>query len=447
MANLLLRLALFYLLCISEAMADTSPAFPVGAYSLPSGEVLVINDFGGGLRFFTQGGRTGTLEKVGKGAYEGSERHLDRDDSRHTLTRSSSGVRFRGPSGDFALKPIALNSSDHFFVSGKNRLRGRLLTPANGKFRGIVVPVHGSENFSAVDHYYLPYLFAANGLAAFVYDKRGTGGSGGKQISIQRGFKDLAELAQDTAAAVDFVASQPSLANHPILLAGYSQGGWVAPIASQFSTNIDAMLLAYGPAVSLHDEDRWGYAYWLEREDYSEDDIAQIDALNTVLMDMLSRGRPDRWREFKQLLKDYRNTPSYRKETLSGTDSTLAAVLDSPVPLPLMYMWAYLFGFDSYENYDPAETLGKLQVPSYWLFAGEDSSMPTPASMDQLSRLAAQGQAIEFKVYPNTGHGLVQLKTLAPRERQAVSYHPEYFNDMIGWLKEISKKTANVSPN
>ena len=446
-SNFLLSVVLVFLLSLSAAMADTTPAFPVGAYSLPDGEILVISDFGGSLRFFTQGGRTGSLKKTGKDTYEGSERHLDRDDTHHTLSRSSAGVQFAGAAGAIPLKPIALNSTDHYFLSGNNRLRGRLLKPADGKFQGIVIPVHGSENFSAVDHYYLPYLFAANGLAVFVYDKRGTGESDGKQISIQRGVKDLTELALDTAAAADFVASQPSLAGYPILLAGYSQGGWVAPIASQLSTNVDAMLLAYGPAVSLHEEDRWGYAYWLEREAYTEEDIAQADALNELLMDMLSRGRPVRWHEFKRLLKLYRDEPWYKEKALSGTDSTLAAVLDSPVPLSLTYLWASLFGFDTYENYDPAETLENMTVPSYWLFAGEDSSMPTPGSVAQLSRLAAQGQPIKYKVYPETEHGLVQFKTLSSRGRQAVSYHPEYFDDMIGWLKEEAKKRAAASSN
>lgn len=267
-STLLLNVALVFLLSTSVAIADTIPAFPVGAYSLPDGEILVISDFGGSLRFFTQGGRTGSLKKTGKHTYEGSERHLHKDDSHHILSQSNTGIRFQGAMGDLSLKPIALKSNDYYFPSGNNRLRGRLLTPADGQFQGIVIPVHGSENFSAVDHYHLPYLFAANELAVFVYDKRGTGKSDGKQVSIQRGVKDLTELALDTAAAANFVAAQPSLASHPI----------------------------------------------------------------------------------------------------------------------------------------------------------------------------------KYKVYPETEHGLVQFKTLSPQDRQAVSCHPEYFDDMIGWLKEVAKKHAPASP-
>ena len=73
--------------------------------------------------------------------------------------------------------------------------------------------------------------------------------------------------------------------------------------------------------------------------------------------------------------------------------------------------------------------------------------MPTPGSIEKLSRLAAQGQPIEYKIYSETEHGLVQYKTLGPRNRQAASYHPEYFDDMIGWLKETAKKTTPASSN
>ena len=179
-SRFLQNILLAFFLSMTTAIADSAPAFPTGAYTFPDGEILVISDFGGGLRFFTQGGSTGSLIKAGENRYEGSERHLHKDDSSHSLIRSDTGIRFQGPKGDRPLDPIAIKSSEHYFTSGSNRLRGRLLMPADGKFQGVVIPVHGSENFSAVDHHYLPYLFAANGLAAFVYDKRGTGESEGE---------------------------------------------------------------------------------------------------------------------------------------------------------------------------------------------------------------------------------------------------------------------------
>lgn len=78
----------------------------------------------------------------------------------------------------------------------------------------------------------------------------------------------------------------------------------------------------------------------MDREAYSAKDIAQADALNDILMDMLSRGSTDRWREFREHVNRYLVEPWYKEGALEGTDSTLAAVLESGIPLFLTYLGA-----------------------------------------------------------------------------------------------------------
>ena len=46
-------------------------------------------------------------------------------------------------------------------------------------------------------------------------------------------------------------------------------------------------------------------------------------------------------------------------------------------------------------------------MPSHWLFAGEDASMPTRASVMKLEDLAENGKPVSYKVYPGTSHGMV----------------------------------------
>jgi hypothetical protein len=60
------------------------------------------------------------------------------------------------------------------------KLAGRLVLPKGGGRTAIMVLIHGSETDSARDFYPLQRLLPAEGVGAFVYDKRGTGGSGGK---------------------------------------------------------------------------------------------------------------------------------------------------------------------------------------------------------------------------------------------------------------------------
>ena len=66
---------------------------------------------------------------------------------------------------------------------------------------------------------------SASGL--LVYDKRGTGRSGG---AFSANFR---VRAGDAAAAAAAVAARADVDRTRVGFAGYSQGGWVAPLAAQ----------------------------------------------------------------------------------------------------------------------------------------------------------------------------------------------------------------------
>jgi len=411
-----------------------------GAYTLPSGEVVVISSYSGNLRFFMQNGRTGSLDKIAEGSYSGTEPAQPSEPAAHTLQLRESVLTLHWEGADHLLSRIPLTVNNYHFASGELALRGRLTYLSDKNYRGVVILVQGSERDGAIDNSYFQYLFAANGLATFVYDKRGTGGSDGRYT------QDFQVLADDLNAAINFVAEIPGMTTEPLILAGFSQGGWIAPLASAKSDKVGALLLAYGPAVSLYEEDRWGYAYWLQREGYPAEDIAKADRLFAVLTDMRSRGTPDRWSELEPLIDQYEDEKWYT-EGISDTDSSLANLTDTPLPLTLMYWWSSLFGLDRFEDYDPAATLAQLNIPSHWLYAAEDSSMPTLGSVKKLTQLAEAGKPVTYKIYPDTMHGIVLFDQGPGRERHFISYHPDYFTDMIEWLKGEAVRQAGAPGN
>jgi pimeloyl-ACP methyl ester carboxylesterase len=421
--------AVFALLFIVPLAQASDP--PQGAFTSPDGEIVVVNPYLGDLYFFTQDGRTGSLAEAQPGVFVGTEPALPKGEITHSLRAEGSGYVLELDDKDLPLSAVPLEKSDYTFDSGGLALKGRLVAPADEDFGAVVILVHGSDSTSAVDNNYFPYFFAANGLATFVYDKRGTGGSDGRYT------QDIEVLSDDVVAAIEFVADMPELAGKPILLAGFSQGGWVAPLASVKSGRTAGVLVAYGPAVSIREEDRWGYAYWMQEEGYSSEDLAKADQLFDLLTDMRTRGRPDRWDELKPLVAQYKHETWYQ-QALPGVDSTLASLADSPVPLTLRYWWASLFGLDLFVDYDPAQALAELEVPSLWLFAAEDSSMPSAASVANLQQLATQGAPIEYRVYPETEHGIYLFEAGQGRQRNFIAYHPDYYDDMIGWLKAMA---------
>ena len=180
------------------------------------------------------------------------------------------------------------------FPSGDLQLRGKLVLPdasthGPGPFPAVVI-VHGSESYSAVDYYSEPYMYAANGFAALAFDKRGTGESEGKYL------QNFHVLSDDVVAAVRWLRTQPGIDGNRIHLAGFSQGGWIAPLAALKDGNIRSVLVGYGVMVPVTGEDRWGYFYALQQKGFGDDAVAAADRVNAVIEDIVDRDE-NRWSE------------------------------------------------------------------------------------------------------------------------------------------------------
>src|SRR5438046_3327800 len=102
----------------------------------------------------------------------------------------------------------------------------------------IVVLIHGAERDSARDSYAVQRLLPAENVGAFVYDKRGTGGSDGKYT------QDFDTLADDAVAALREAKRIAGTRCARIGYQGGSQGGWVAPLAATQET-VDLVIVVF----------------------------------------------------------------------------------------------------------------------------------------------------------------------------------------------------------
>ena len=62
--------------------------------------------------------------------------------------------------------------------------------------------------------------------------------------------------------------------------------------------------------------------------------------------------------------------------------------------------------FKGVHGFDPKPVLESLDVPGLWLLAGEDRSIPTPATVAILDQLIASGKPYTHVVFPGVGHNL-----------------------------------------
>jgi alpha-beta hydrolase superfamily lysophospholipase len=140
------------------------------------------------------------------------------------------------------------------FYSHSTRLAGSLAVPRSRPVLAAIVFVHGSGKQER--DMVWARRFAAEGIAAFVYDKRGAGQSRGEYEEDQSvGEKNINLLADDAVAAFEKVRDSHSLKNIPIGFAGISQAGWIVPVAAEKSRSAKFVLLWSGPVCKVSAED------------------------------------------------------------------------------------------------------------------------------------------------------------------------------------------------
>lgn len=105
--------------------------------------------------------------------------------------------------------------------------------------------VHGSGNETRADNLPVAELLAGRGVAALVYDKRGTGASGG---DWHQG--DYGTLAEDALAALRALREHRAIDAGAVGLWGVSEGGWVVPLAASRSDEPAFLVVVSAAAMS-----------------------------------------------------------------------------------------------------------------------------------------------------------------------------------------------------
>jgi dipeptidyl aminopeptidase/acylaminoacyl peptidase len=144
------------------------------------------------------------------------------------------------------------------FRNGDVTLAGTLdLPPGEGPFPAMVT-IHGSPPLTRNDWYslYISHFFVQHGFAVLRYDKRGTGESTGQypDVDVEHSEERLNALADDALAGVEFLRNHSLIDPNMVGVIGFSQGGWIAPLAASKSAVVAFAIALSGPACSVGQE-------------------------------------------------------------------------------------------------------------------------------------------------------------------------------------------------
>lgn len=383
----------------------------IGSFLLDDGsDIDVSPSEGDTLRWRRFDGTTGALHPRERGIWVGTRGWTKAADGVLVSFPKCDAIRFGQVSGtrrEFDVRDLTFESHD-------TTLAGRLVMPPGGDKVTVVVLIHGSEHDSALEDYSLQRMLPAQGIAAFVYDKRGTGSSGGKYT------QDFSLLADDAVAAVRAARSLAGARLGRIGFQAGSEGGWVAPLAAS-RTPVDFAIICFGLAVSVIDEDQEAVELQLSEKGYSRAEIRDALEVARAAENVFASGFSSGYAELDRLRSRYSGTPWYAD--LRG-DYTWAILPRSEAELRAMapdYDWHTPF------NYDPMPVLRSLRTPQLWILGGEDLEAPSRETRRRLKSLIAAGGDYTIAYYASAEHGMTLFEADASGDRTSTRYAPGYF--------------------
>ena len=418
--------ALFGLLLLSSALAeaDINKDCHIGSYRLSDGRVIDIapsDDNTLRWRMFT--GETGQLHPQVNGTWTSTYGWTDRPDGKIvSFSDCDKGAIHLGKEQG---RRIDFDARATVFESNGVKLVGRLVLPKGSEKIPVVVLVHGSEHSSALDTYALQRMFPAQGIGAFVYDKRGTGVSGGTYT------QDFDLLANDAIAAMN---EAKRLAGGRLGRIGYqggSEGGWVVPLAVN-RVPVDFAIVSFGLAVTVLEEDQESVALDMDLHHRSAADTAKALELARAGEHVVETVGKEGYEEFDALRQKYKSEPWYKD--VHGDFIFVVMPLNQQQIIDAI---TQAFNVETTPfRYEPMPTLRASTTPQLWVLGSDDLDAPSAETSRRIKSLIVQGKNYTLAVYPGAEHGMTEYELNAKGERVSTRFSPGYFQMMADFIRD-----------
>jgi dienelactone hydrolase len=301
---------------------------------------------------------------------------------------------------------------DITFNNGDVALSGTLVLPRGRGPHPAIVAVLGSGPATRWASLGRARQWARLGYAVLIYDKRGTGGSGGNWLAAS-----LDDLADDAAAAIRHLQMRRDIRAQSIGFWGHSQGGWVAPRAIARGAPAAFLVAVSGGGTSPQEVERYDYASTLDRLAVTGGERQRADALVDSYVSYL-RGDID-LPAMRAALAQVREASWYRPLGLSRVIPDEAA----------RGQWRWV------ATYDPASDLAALRVPVFAVLGGEDRPSLVPGAVSVWRATLAQRTDAQVVVYPGADH---HMRVRAGEGWRRVS--PAYERALDNFLREQASR-------
>lgn len=329
--------------------------------------------------------------------------------------------------GQAQLRPAPLTSEWFDFEHAGLRLHGVLTLPQGPGPFALVVNAHGSGREAATGFDWAAAWYAQAGFATLIFDKRGTGQSGGEYSH------DFELLAGDLLAAVRAASADPRIDARRVGVAGYSQGVYVATLAASRSPAIAFVIAGFGMTESPLREDLLETRLHFEAH-YPQLQWEEFEPLVVACQQAFALRDDYRWREVKAHKRRWRGL--VEADALAGTLTGDGCLRWGPTALKLFGRKRLPAGLRW--DYDPQPVMAGLQQPVLWQFGSADVDAPPASSIALTRQWAASGKPMRIQVYEGATHGIYRQAVDAEGNHYRYK-DPRYIADLVQWLRDLPR--------
>jgi dienelactone hydrolase len=290
-----------------------------------------------------------------------------------------------------------------------------------------VVWTHGSgPDTRATPHYHgKAHLLAQHGVASLIYDKRGAGTSTGDSAW------NLELLTADAIAGIEAIENRSDVDSTRVGIAGFSQGGWVAPMVAAQCDAVDFLVSGATPGVTGGDQNVFSLMTRLERAGYDDETVKAASGLLVRLYRYYQDGSGRD--EVAKELEAAKEKPWFHE-----------AIFQRLLFLPGEDLPEGGHPYWKPHTPDPSEVWTQVRVPVLAMWGALDGNVPVERSKEviQTALLEAGNTDFELLVFPQAGHGIwLEREADAPWDwpRQAPGYHAA----IVQWVSEHIGKHDN----
>ena len=306
------------------------------------------------------------------------------------------------------------------------QLAGSLLLPSGKGPHPAVVFAHGSNaqtrNGFNGNIRFIAEAYARSGIAALIFDKRGTGRSKGDWEKA-----NFEILADDVAAGVEFLRTRPEIKADRIGLTGSSQAGWIMAWASTRVPDVRFIQMRSSSPMSVREANRDQLVLMMEAERYPRSEIQRALDMRDMIDDYAVTGQ--NWDQLEAAAKQ------------AGHEYWMAQFIGG-LPAKDSPDHAWLRKAFSYDTTGPVRNFkGAWQVT----YGASDIVVSVPKTRAWLEDALRHGRSndVTIEVVPNADHNYYETRTGHDhREFPGYSrYVPGIFDTITRWANDRMRES------